>query len=303
VVASAFAAAARLWRRDPRLRRLAPAVSVRHGTPRLFYRGTQREALHGVHAALSFTDSIDVATIWSAAPGSAFASIKENRQARFLPTSTVHAAYLAMRRPIVWDDNYISLSDVLSTLRFGRDGGITVEEVGKIYNYLHNRLTGKAKGGEFRYVIRDEDGEIEEESDGLDFSGRTRILDEKDLFLETEDLATASRLAADAFIFADTPMVLKAAQRLGHDGIVHGDVFDGASAASKDLLGRKVDSLDGVEEERDIDDEWVPTHRTYRPFHADQVVAVGAVRPQVLLAPARQENPSRRSRQATTRGL
>lgn len=258
---------------DPRLSGL-PAVMTDGGRPLLLYRGTQREAIGGVRPTLSFTSSLGVALIWSAVPPDPFSSSRDSRVAHFVPASSVHAVHLAMRRPLAWEGLTMSLYDVLVSLRYGEPDGITVEEVGKVYNYLHNRITGKAKGGEFRYEVVDEDGEPVEDESGLDFSGRTRILDEKDLFMGSEDLEDAGRLQADAFIFADAPAVVKAATRLGFDGIIHADVFAGGTGAAPTLLGLDVEELDGVEEDRDIDGEWVPSHRTWRPFSADQVVNV-----------------------------
>lgn len=258
---------------DPRLSGLSDAVTD-EGRPLLLYRGTQRAELGGVRPALSFASSLGVALIWSAVPSDPFSSARESRVPRFLPTSSIHAVHLAMRRPLVWDGLSLSLREVLVALHYEEPDGITVEEVGKVYNYLHNRLMGKAAGGPFSFRLVDDDGEEVDEEGGLDFSGRSQILDERDLFRDTESADDAAHIIADSFVFADAPTVHRVAARLGYDGIIHDDVFAGGSSAAPVLLGVPLEDVEGVDEEPDLREEWVPSHRTWRPFSADQVVTV-----------------------------
>jgi hypothetical protein len=272
-VAEALRDGLRVAASDPRLSDL-PAVMTDEGRPLLIYRGTQRADLGGVRPALSFTSSLGVALIWSAVPADPFSSARESRVPRFLPTSSVHAVHLAMRRPLAWDGLSLSLREVLRSLRYGEPEGITAEEVGKVYNYLQNRWRGKAPGGPFSFKVVDDDGDEVPEDEGLDFSGRSAIIDERDLFADTESADDAAHLIADAFVFADAPAVHRAAARLGYDGIIHDDVFAGGSSAAPVLLGVPLDDVEGVDEEPDLREEWVPSHRTWRPFSADQVVLV-----------------------------
>ncbi len=263
--------AARL-RADPRLRNIADELQER-GAPTLFYRGTQRRAIQGVRKGLSFTDSLAVAAIWSAVPGDAMASGKESQRARLLPTSTVHAAYLAIRRPLVYHENHVTLGDVLHDLRFNKEGGITTEEVLRVYNYLHNRLTGRARGGEFEYKVVDEDGETVE-WDSFSFT-RTQILDERDGFEAWPEADTAGRLVADTFVFMDSPAVQEAARRQGFDGLLYEDAFQGGEYAALDILGRKARDLEGVDVTYGLDGDRLITHRTVRPLDEAALILVG----------------------------
>jgi hypothetical protein len=240
------------------------------------YRGTQRESITGVRKGLSFTPSLPVAVIWSARPS----DVWSNRRTQFLPTSTIHVAEVDVRQPLVLGDhNSLGLDDVLQLLDFGTEGGISEDEVRKIYNYMHNRIIGKAEGGEFAYVVLDEDGNPRDE-DEVPWSftrPETLISLARDDWDNDPSLATAAQLQADAFIFADAPTVQKVAARLGHDAIVYQDVFAGGKSASKELFGVPVEALDGVKMRYDLDNKLVPTHWTLRPLDAGVIVDVASV--------------------------
>jgi len=238
---------------------------------RLYYRGTQRRDLGGVRGAQSWTDAIAVALIWSAVPADPFSSLRERTKARFIETSTVHAAHLAMRNPLVFDQNQGSVGDIMRALRYGEPDGIADDEVRKVFNYLHNRMMGKAAGGEFGYVVYDEDGgEIDPDDRELSFDmSDSLIRDMRDEFeYADEKFEVADCIAADAYVFFDSKTVQAVARRLGFDGFVYWDIFEGCEYAARDLFGDGVDcaNIEGIEEKRDVKYDTVFTHRTYRPM-------------------------------------
>jgi hypothetical protein len=250
------------------------ALADARGEPELYYRGTRgRDPERSIRRSLSFTPSLPVALIWSAPPGDVWG----RRPPAFTPSSTVHAAYLGIAKPLVLDDqeSYMHLGDVLRLLRFEEAGGISEEQARRIYNYLHNRILGKAEGGEFGYRVLDEDGgDLDEADVPLSFlMPATLISEARDDWDVEPTLETAGRVIADTYIFADAPAVQKAAVQLGYDGLIYRDVFLGGDSASRELLGEDVEDLDGIEMQYDLkDDDEVPTHLTARPL-GDAVVS------------------------------
>jgi len=164
-------------------------------------------------------------------------------------------------------------------LRYGYVGGIDEEEVRKIYNYMHNRLTGKAPGGEFKYNVCDDTGELVDE-DEVPFSlisPETKISwIAREEWDADPSISTGYRVAADTFIFADAPAVQRAAIAQGYDAIVYPDVFQGGEDASEKLFGCDVTDLDGVWEAEDLDDDDVPMHWTLRLIDPSIVVSQDA---------------------------
>jgi hypothetical protein len=240
------------------------------------YRGTQRRDIKGARKGLSFTPSLPVAVIWSARPG----DVWSRTRTAFLPTSTVHTAQLRLRNPLILGEGcYNSLSNILKMLRYDYVGGISEGEVTKIYNYLHNRLIGKAKGGEFLFKVLDEDYE-EIDDDVVPFS--LSIPDTliswvaREEWHEEPTIETAAHLVADTYIFVDAPAVQRAALSQGYDSIVYVDVFAGGTWAAEDLLGCDVEELDGITMDYDIEDEYVPTHWSLRLLDADIVESMTA---------------------------
>lgn len=239
------------------------------GTPVLFFRGTQTaKTERTVRGLLSYTPSLAVAIIYSARPGDAWGQ----RKPEFLRTSTVHAAYLEVGKTLVLNDHglTIGLGDVLRKLEYGNDG-IADDEVLKIYNYLHNRLIGKAEGGKFAYNVVDEDGEPLDEGD-VPFSLRdpqTLISLARDDF--DYSLEAADSVEADTFIFTDAPAVQRAAKKLGYDAVSYNDAFIGGKEAAEHLLGRNVLELEGITEMQDVEGEWIPSHFSVRPLSVDSV--------------------------------
>lgn len=221
------------------------------------YRGTQRLDPGGIRKSMSFTDSKDVAIIWSAVP----ADVLRRSKAKFVPSSTLHTIEVDTSNALDLGDNSSTLGNVLRLLE-----GISHEEVLKILNYMHNRLTGRAKGGEFSFHVLDEDGNNpleEEEVFGFSFT-QTLISWFRDEWDYSPSIEEADRVVADTFIFADAPAVQRAALRLGYDWLTYRDVFEGGRSASIDLLKTTVGELEGVKWERDLNWEKVPTHQTYR---------------------------------------
>lgn len=253
----------------------------------MLYRGTQKPDAKGVRGAASYTPSLPVALIWSAVPGDMWA----RRPANFLPTSTIHFASLATDADKVLrlsDSNHESFSEVLGLLKYGEPSGIDQDGVLKILQYMHNRIIGKAKGGEFRYIVLDEDGYPQDESDlPLSFTNPMTLIGElKDAF-EFDGrhflVSHANRLTADTFIFADAPAVQRAALKLGYQAISYPDLFVGGETAAKQLLDMEVEDLQGVQIQRDIDSDDVPTHETIRPLAKSSVEPIKAVRTLDLL--------------------
>jgi hypothetical protein len=240
------------------------------------YRGTQRETLEGVRKGASFAYSLPVAIIWSARPG----DIWHNRKTQFLPTSTVHRAQIDARNPLeLSDENYSTLGDVLRALQFGASDGITEDETRKIYNYLHNRIIGKASGGEFAYRVFDFDGEERDEDEvPLSFTNpESMITLARDDWDFESTVETAERLVADTYIFADAPAVQRVAMRLGHDVLVYPDVFQAGEDAAQELLGCRVSQLDGVSTARDLKGKRVPVHGTLRLLDPTSIIEIGGV--------------------------
>jgi hypothetical protein len=235
------------------------------------YRGTRRTIKAGRHGSHSYTD-LPVALIYSAVPPGAWGK----PPAHFLKTSTVHAIELDCRTALdmVNDETWLSFSDVLTYLDYGKPGGITRKEAGRILNYLHNRLTGKAPGGEFQYKVYDPGGE-EYEGDIMDMlRGVTAVAAFKRDFWdytegddEEDVLSVATLLRADTFIYVDAPTFQKVAQRIGHDCVIYTDVFQGGQYVAKDLLNLDdIEDIPEVGNAWDLDDDRVHTIATFRPL-------------------------------------
>lgn len=276
---------------DTRLHGLSPEVLTAGGEPRLFYRGTQRRDLPGFRGATSWTDSIAVALIWSAMPGDSWASSPERSRARLVDTSTIHAAHLALRSPLVFAHNSGSVGDIMRLLRYGEADGLVYDELRKVWNYLHNRLYGRAKGGEFNYVVYDEDGDQLDPYDApFSLTGSvswiSELRDEQEYADTTEQFVVADRIECDAYVFFDSKTVQAVARRLGFDGFVYPDLFQGCAAAAPELFGESVncDALAGVTIQPDVNGELVATHRTYRPLDESSVVHLWDA-PSALIVP------------------
>jgi hypothetical protein len=240
----------------------------------ILFRGTQRVGLPGVRKGVSYTPSLPVALVWSAVPGDAWGRTPP----QFLPTSTVHFAKLNTKRVLDLGDNHTSMGIVLRALRYKKRGGIELDQVIRIFNYMQNRVTGKAPGGDFKYQEVGEDGETIEP----DWSFRTQIqLWREDFQMYSDgDDNLLGRIIADTFIFADAPAVQRAALALGYEAIKYSDVFVGGTYAAPKLFGKDVDGeyLQGVDMEYDLEGEDVPTHVTYRPLTPGAIQPTGAMR-------------------------
>lgn len=231
------------------------------------FRGTQSEdPTRSARKALSFTPCLGAALVYSAVPGDPWSRSKELSRAHFLPSSMVHAAVIhdgGSRLSWLWP--WMSFGDVLRSLRY-EEGGIDQVEALKILNYLARRSMGIAVGGEFKYVVKDEEYEEYEDDEkpwGI-FEGSLAWFRKE--FEWEPTLECADRLAADTFIFADAPAVSRVADRLGFGSLHLTDVFD-AEGAVEDLLGiDDIFTIECVEEGSDLEDDFVPTHLTVRPF-------------------------------------
>lgn len=240
------------------------------------YRGTNRPEIKGVRKGLSFTYSLPVAVIYSSVPGDPFARSRELQKAHFLPSSTVHVATVNAHHSLEFPQlPYMTFREALRLLNYGFDGGISGDEAVKILNYLHNRLIEKAKGGPFKYQVLDEDdGEpLTEENLPLSFTSPITLLSEfRDSWAWDGNLDTAELLVADSYIFADAPAFQRSAVAQGYDSLIYPDVFESAEYATEDLIGQPVWDLEGVEEEQDIEGEFIPVHMTLRILDPNIVV-------------------------------
>jgi len=248
------------------------------------YRGTQTPGAKGVRGARSYTPSLPVAIIWSAEPSDSWSS--REAKAKVLPTSTVEFARLNTGKILELSDyTYITYAEILKLLKYKKRGGIDQDEALKILKYLHNRITGMARGGEFKYTVTDSEGEpLDPNSVPFSFTSPMTLISEfKDEFEWDGSLDTAEHLTADTFIFADAPAVQRAALKLGYEVLMYPDVFAGGEFVAEKLLGIEVYDLKGVEEDRDLDGEYIPTHETFRPLVEGAVVPVQAVLTSELL--------------------
>ncbi len=239
-----------------------------------------------MRGAQSWSFSLPVAIIWSAKPGDFLRGVKPS----FTSTSTVHIGTASAKNPLVLAvESHASFAEILASLKFRKKGGITEEEAVRVLNYLHNRLSGRAKGGEFAYRVYDEDGEPRDERDlPLSFTNPATLIsnfrDDWEVYDDNDQIDYAENLVADSYIFADAPRVQEAAKRLGHDALIYEDVFQGGTTAAEVLLGTDVDDLEGIEQGLDLEEEFVPMHQTYRPLVDSAVSNLRAISTEQALA-------------------
>lgn len=240
------------------------------------YRGTRTPSRKTLLGVPLYTPVLPVALVWSAQGADPWSSNRERWKARFVQGSTVHAAELHPEKllDIRSFGNHSAFSSFLEVLGFkdssDAEGTFSHDEALRVYNYLHNRVIGKAKGGEFSYKVFDEDGDVMEDSEWVpwDLRNPQTLISSvaRDDFDYVSTIEQASRLVADTFIFVDAPAIQKAARRLGYDCIVYKDVFAGGIDAAPELLNVEAKDIAGVEMRFDIEYELVPVHDTYRPL-------------------------------------
>jgi len=233
----------------------------------LLFRGTQTEKSERTARGLvSYTPSLAAAIVYSAMPGDSW----RNKEAHFTPKSTVQV--IQLKKVKVLDLRplglYAALSEVLGII--GYDKNISKDEVRRVYNYMHNRLTGRAKGGDFRYKVYDTEGEeVYADSVPLSFPHPQTLIsyEAREEFDEYPSIATTANVVADTFIFVDSPAIQEAAQRLGYAAILYTDVFEGGVKAAKDLLGlskKNFIAFHGLRRDHDIEQDFVLAHDTFR---------------------------------------
>lgn len=242
-----------------------------NGKPQVFYRGVRRPELKGYLPLQSFTDSPDIASIYAAQPPSDW------QDEHYTHGSSVFPVHIKMSNPLTLKGHAMHFDDILKVLQYGKPNGITHEEATKVLNYLINRNAGKVKAGAFNHQVYDDEGEEQESNLGdLLFGGRTALHDLREDFkysddFEDEAMAAAQRLKADTFAYVDSPRFKEVAKRLGYDGVIHDDVFDGAASAATKLLDKAPVQLQGVKA-GGYGAKY--THPTYRPFDEHQIVSV-----------------------------
>jgi hypothetical protein len=266
-------------------------VTGEDGKPLIVYRGLRNE--EGLSEGLggrpaSFTESEDIATIYSSKPNPDPFSLDP---AKFTPTSNVNEVYLDIKKPLDFTNSgaEMELGEYLDILGYGEKGGITDDEVVELLRYIQRRGRGKdAAKDNFKFelseLFRPKEGKALDFTKD-EFSPFDELIDE--IAPESRfDFTAASDeiregLLIDTFILADAPITKTVGQRLGNDGIIHIDAFGGSGEAPS-LLGKKADDLDGLETEFSrYAEEQVrfpfgeeKVHITHRPFSEDQVIPV-----------------------------
>ncbi len=231
------------------------------------FRGTQLPSIGGLRRGLSFTPVLFVAATYAARPGA------NGGPARFVPGSTLHRATHTGRVLVLPNAPTLGMDDVLSALGHGKPDGITDEEVRKIFNYLHNRRTGKATGGDVEVAVLDEDGEPREEEDlgiGL-FSSMSPALVFRDEWDDDPSSELAAYFRASTYGFVDSPSFQAVAQRLGYGAVIYADFFEGGIRAAEELFGCDICDIAGIDEGETISGESVPTHPTLRILDPSQI--------------------------------
>ena len=266
-------------------------VTGEDGKPLIVYRGLRNE--EGLAEGLggrpaSFTESEDIATIYSSKPNPDPFSTDP---AKFTPTSNVNAVYLDIKKPLDFTNSgaEMDLGEYLDILGYGEKGGITDDEVVELLRYIQKRGRGKdAAKDNFKFelseLVRPKEGKPLDFSTD-DFTGIDNLIDE--IALESRvDFTAASdeireALLIDTFILADAPITKTVGQRLGNDGIIHIDAF-GGDVEAPNLLGKKADDVKGLAKESSrytpeqgsFPERVNKTHVTHRPFSEDQVIPV-----------------------------
>lgn len=237
------------------------------------YRGTQRPDLGGIRRGLSFATSRIVAATYAARPGTSYSDTA------FVSGSTFHRARYVGRVLCLGRRAVMDLDEVLKALGYGEANGIVDEEVMRILWYLHNRSTGKAKGGDVAMAVFDEDGEEQSEEDmdiGL-FSSSSMAKAFSDWWDFSPSIEMAARFRASTYGFVDAPSVQLAARRLGYDAVLYTDLFEGGEQAVQELFGCDITEAEGIGSGRTIDGDSVPIHATLRvldPSRLHDVVSV-----------------------------
>ena len=304
-------------RASPEFRRWFEGASsqVRNedGSPKVFFRG-QTAGAGELKARLtldSFTDSSDVASIYSTSGG----VVQDG--------SNVIPVYIDVKNPLKIPHVSISFYDMLTYLGYWDETGITHEETVKMLNYLAKRKRASESGSmfglpkslksfegmpSFKYQVKNEedtdnyaDFKLDDEEDeqinfdelgGMEYQIDTfRKLWADELEWQGAQSTYAKRLSllmnVDTFAMVETPAAKRALEKLGYDGVIHLDPFS-AEDAAQEALGKGMDDLVGVEEgEEDLDWEDMSAehvHWTVRPLDRSQVWPVLSSKP---MAPAK----------------
>jgi hypothetical protein len=248
------------------------------GKPLMLYRGVRRPSLKGRIHTESYTDSPDVASIYSASPATY----------EFGEGASVFPVHLSIKNPVHLPEAQHTFGDVLKVLKYGQPNGITQDEAIKMLNHLVNRESdqnlpfwvSRTKTGlpGFKYTVHDDEGNELDDGD-LPFSltmSQSWLREFRDDFKymhDNEVLENAHRLKADTYAFVDTPRFKAVAERLGHDGVIHQDIFDTVHDTAPKILDKKPSEVKGLNENYGAKD-YNYSHVTYRPFKPEQVKSI-----------------------------
>ena len=194
----------------------------------VYYRGSRDEPKRTRRPSLSFTDDPDVASVYSADPGTG----------NYALGSRVSKATFDLKNPLDFSQSdEVSLSAALNAVGI-RDPLAHFEDVRKVVYFLwalddkgvpfNFKLAGRR---DWQELYRDLTKAAQDDEDG-----------------EIDDLLSWSFV--DVYALADTKTYTRLAKQAGFDGMIYQDVFDGGSRMAKTLLGK-------TKPDR---------HLTYRPF-------------------------------------
>lgn len=194
-------------------------VTGEDGKPLIVYRGLRgeeglTEGLGGRPA--SFTESKDIATIYSSKPNPDPFSLDP---AKFTPTSNVNEVYLNIKKPLDFTNSgaEMDLGEYLDILSYGEKGGITDDEVVELLRYIQSRGRGKdAAKDNFKFelseIFKPKEGKALDFSKD-EFSPFDELIDEIapesrfDFTAASDEIREA--LLIDAFVLADAPVTKK----------------------------------------------------------------------------------------------
>jgi 8-oxo-dGTP pyrophosphatase MutT (NUDIX family)/RimJ/RimL family protein N-acetyltransferase len=256
------------------------------GKPIVLYRGTRRAGNpHGALSTRSYTDSSDIGSIYSGTPGPSYKG-----GSKFGEGANVFPVHMVLKNPLDLTKHgpQMSFGHYLRAMKYGKPNGMTHEEAVKVLNYLSKRhVKDMNMDGESSFKVNagmDPWNKVPYEDQSGFMHMSTPLMQARDDFkdMETDTKSAfkhADNIRADTFAFVDAPRTPVVGKRLGYDGIIHRDIFQGVTEAAPNLLGKDPGEIQALSREYDhlADPEdhgadELQTHITYRPFDHDQQV-------------------------------